>query len=159
MNLDHHQLEGASRSMRRRNFLLGVVAIVAFSGMLGLDVGVTRADSNPVVVIDGVGQFEVLSYSWGSSSGASQAGPISKVHDLSFTKYVDSISPTLSAAVAGGQVFTTASITVMGKNGKLVRYEMTAVFISTYSLGSGTPNGNVTENVTLSFASLKAVHR
>jgi type VI protein secretion system component Hcp len=159
MNLDHHQSERASRSMRRRNFVLGVVAIVAFTGMLGVDVGVARADSNPVVVIDGVGQFEVLSYSWGSSSGTSQAGPISKVHDLSFTKYVDSFSPALSSAVAGGQVFTTGSITVMGKNGKPVRYEMTAVLVSAYSLGSGTPNGNVTENVTLTFASVKAAHR
>ena len=113
---------------------------------------------NPVVVIDGVGQFEVLSYSWGS--GTSQAGtPNSKVHDLSFTKYVDSISPALSAAVASGQDFATASITVSGKNGKLVRYEMTAVIISAYSVGSGTPTGNVTENVSLSFVSVKAVHR
>ena len=159
MNPDHHQSEVASRSTPRRNFLLGVVALVAFSGVLGLDVGVTRADLSSVVVIEGVGQFEVLSYSWGSSAGTSQAGPISKVHDLSFTKYVDSFSPALSTAVASGQVFTTGSITVMGKNVKLVRYEMTAVFVSAYSLGSGTPNGNVTENVTLSFASVKAVHR
>jgi type VI protein secretion system component Hcp len=161
MNLDHHESEGAPRSMRRRNFLLGVVAVVAFGGMLGLDVGVARADSNPLVVIDGVGQFEVLSYSWGSTSSAiSQSGaPNSKVHDLSFTKYVDSISPTLSAAAASGQVFATASITVVGKNGKLVRYEMTAAFVSAYSVGSGTPTGNVTENVTLTFANVKAAHR
>ena len=161
MNLDDHQSEGASRSMRRRNFLVGVVAVVAFGGMLGLDVGVARADSNPVVVIDGVGQFEVVSYSWGStSSGTSQAGtPNSKVHDLSFTKYVDSISPALSTAAASGQVFATASITVVGKNGKVIRYEMTAVFVSAYSVGSGTPTGNVTENVSLRFVSVKAVHR
>jgi type VI protein secretion system component Hcp len=65
----------------------------------------------------------------------------------------------LSAAAASGQVFATASITVVGKNGKLVRYEMTAAFVSAYSVGSGTPTGNVTENVTLTFASVKAAHR
>ena len=160
MNFDHHESGGASRSMRRRNFLLGVVAVATFGGMLGLDVGVARADSNPLVVIDGVGQFEVVSYSWGSTSGISQSGaPNSKVHDLSFTKYVDSFSPALSAAVASGQAFATASITVLGKNGKVVRYEMTAVFVSAYSVGSGTPTGNVTENVSLRFVSVKAVHR
>jgi len=158
MNLDHHQTEGAPRSMRRRNFLLGVVAVVALTGVLGLDVGVARADANPVVVIDGVGQFEVLSYSWGS--GTSPAGtPNSKVHDLSFTKYVDSFSPALSSAVASGQVFATASISVVGKNGKVVRYEMTTVLITAYSVGSGTPTGDVTENVSLTFVSVKAVHR
>ena len=85
--------------------------------------------------------------------------PNSKVHDLSFTRYVDSLSPALSAAAASGQVFATASITVLGKNGKVVRYEMTAVFVSAYSIGSGTPTGNVTENVSLTFVSVKAVHR
>jgi hypothetical protein len=157
MDLDHHQSERASRSMRRRNFLLGVVAVVTFGGLLGLDVGAARADSIPFVVIDGVGQFEVLSYSWGA--GTSPAGtPNSKVHDLSFTKYLDAISPALSAAVENGQFFTTASITVVGKNGKVVRYEMTNVFVSAYSVGSGTPTGNVTENVSLTFVSVKAVH-
>jgi type VI protein secretion system component Hcp len=161
MNLDHHQSDGASRSVPRRNFLLGLVAVVAFGGMLGVDVGVARADSNPVVVIDGVGQFEIVSYSWGSTSaGTSQTGaPNSKVHDLSFTKYVDSFSAALSTAAVSGQVFTTGSITVVGKNGKAVRYEMTAVLVSAYSVGSGTPTGNVTENVSLTFASVKAVHR
>ena len=157
MDLDH-QSERASRSMRRRNFLLGVVAIVTFGGLLGLDVGAARAASNPLVVIDGVGQFEVLSYSWGT--GTSQAGtPTSKVHDLSFTKYVDAFSPALIAAVAGGKPFATASITVVGKNGKAVRYEMTNVLVSAYSVGSGTPTGDVTENVSLRFVSVKAVHR
>jgi type VI protein secretion system component Hcp len=160
MNLDHHQSEGAPPKMRRRNFLLGVVAVVAFGGMLGLDVGVARAASNPVVVIDGVGQFEVLSYSWGSTSSGLQSGtPNSKVHELSFTRYLDGLSPALSTAAASGEVFTTASITVVGKNGKPVRYEMTAAFVSAYSLGSGTPTGDVTENVTLTFASVKAVRR
>jgi type VI protein secretion system component Hcp len=63
----------------------------------------------------------------------------------------------LSTAAASGQVFSSASITVAGKNGKLVRYEMTNVFVSAYSLGSGTPTA--TENVSLRFASVKAVHR
>jgi type VI protein secretion system component Hcp len=159
MNLDHHESEGASRGSRRRHLLLCVVAVLATGGVLGLELDYARAESNPVVVIDGLGQFEVLSYSWGSSSsGAAQSGaPSSKVQDLSFTKNVDGVSSALSTAAASGQVFSSASITVAGKNGKLVRYEMTNVFVSAYSLGSGTPTA--TENVSLRFASVKAVHR
>ena len=160
MNVDHHESESSSRGTRRRGFLLGLVALFAIGGVLRLDVGTAQAASDPVVSIDGLGTFSVLSYSWGSTNtGSGQSGPISKVHDLSFVKVLDTFSPALSAAVASGQEFATASITVDGKNGKPIRYEMTGVFITSVTVGSSTPTGDVTENVSLHFASVKTAHR
>jgi type VI protein secretion system component Hcp len=160
MNVDQHEPVSSSRGTRRRGFLLGLVALFAIGGVVGLDLDTAHAASNPVVSIDGLGSFEVLSYSWGSAStGSGQSGPNSKVHDLSFVKVVDGFSPALFSAVVNGQQFSTASITVAGKNGKPVRYEMTDVLITSITVGSATPTGDLTENVSLQFASVKAAHR
>jgi len=159
MNVDHHVSESAKRGTRRRSVLAGVLAVAAVVSMLGVGVDSAQAASNPSVTIDGLGTFSVLSYSWGSTSGSGQSGPNSKVRDLSFVKLVDGLSPALSSAVASGQTFATASITIDSKNGKPTRYEMTSVLITAVSVGSSTPTGDVTENVSLHFTSVKAVHR
>jgi type VI protein secretion system component Hcp len=141
--------------LRRRQVLVGVAALV---GLIGLDGGVARALANPTMAIDSIGSFEILSYSWQSSSGSTQ-GVVkeSKADGISFTKEVDEFSTALSSAVASGTSFASASLTVTGKNGKPIRYEMTDVLITSYLSNAGTPTP--TETITLQFSSLKVVRR
>ena len=142
----------------RRGFLRGAAAVLAVGGVVAANVGVAQAaPAGPIVgEIIGIGRFVVLSYSWGSSTGGAtqQGGPTKKVDEVTFVKEIDGLSTALITAVASGDHFATASITVPGKNGKSVRYEMTDVLASGYSVDQGT-----TERVTLSFASAKTVRR
>jgi type VI protein secretion system component Hcp len=133
------------KAVGRRDVLLGIAGLVAAGVLVDLDVA--RAASNGVVAIDGIGQFDIISYSWGSGSVNS------KTRDLSFVKDLDAYSSELATAAASGQVFAAASLTVAGKNGKSVRYDMTDVLVSSYSVSG------VTESVTLHFASLKTARR
>ena len=139
----------------RREVLVGVGAAIALAG---LDVGVAQAEANPVVAIDAIGSFEILSYSWLSSAKSTQGGvSASKAGGVAFVKYIDQVSPALNTAAAAGTTFAAATLTVTAKNGKPVRYEMTEVFVASYVAGAGTPTP--TESVSLRFIDLKVVRR
>ncbi|HTV42650.1 MAG TPA: type VI secretion system tube protein Hcp [Candidatus Sulfotelmatobacter sp.] len=107
------------------------------------------------------GEIDVLAWSWGvSNSGSTHVGGGGgsgkcNVQDLSFTKYVDSGSPSLLLACCNGQHYPSALLTVR-KAGKTpleyIKITMTEVMVTSVSTGGSGGEDRLTENVTLNFS-------
>src|ERR1700752_1552911 len=91
------------------------------------------------------GEIDVLAWSWGMSNsgtahvgGGAGAGKVN-VQDLSFTKYVDSASPTLVLAFGGGTPYDEAPLTVRKAGGdnpvEYIKLKRQEVFVSSVSTG------------------------
>ena len=110
------------------------------------------------------GEVDVLSWSWGmTQSGTTHTGTgggAGKVHvnDLSFTKWVDSATPTLQLACCAGKHYKEAKLTVRKAGEKPLEYlkiTMKDVIISSLSDGGAGGEDRLTESVTLNFAEFK----
>jgi type VI secretion system secreted protein Hcp len=119
--------------------------------------------SSIVGAIGELGQFEVLSFSWGASNstsigtagGGAGAGKVS-IQDLSLTRLTDSLTPVLFSALASGRVFDTASITTSDKKGNPVfNLAMEGVVLNSLSFGDSDEASPLTENISLQFAKVK----
>ena len=117
------------------------------------------------------GQIEVAGFSWGAyNSGSFQTGGgggagKANVQDLAITKYFDSSSPKLFAAVLTGQHLKNAALhvvqsTVDGSKLELMTLELNEVMISSAQLGAIAvdPGTRMQESITITFASLKLTH-
>ena len=106
-------------------------------------------------------EIDVLSWSWGMSNagsahagGGAGAGKVN-VQDLTFTKWVDKATPTLSLACCSGKHFKDATLVVRKAGEKPVEYlkiKMDTVFISSISTGGSGGEDRLSENVTLNFS-------
>jgi type VI secretion system secreted protein Hcp len=104
--------------------------------------------------------IEVMSWSWGlTQSGTTHAGQGSgagkvNVHDLSFTKYVDTSSPVLLQHCCKGKHFSKATLTMRKAGSTPLVYlviELKNVLISSVSLATAASDDRQTEVVTLNF--------
>ena len=106
-------------------------------------------------------EIDVLAWSWGLSNsgsahtgGGAGAGKVN-VQDLSFTKYVDSASPSLYLTCSNGKHWDSAFLTVRKAGETPVEYikiKMEEVLVTSVSTGGSGGEDRLTENVTLNFA-------
>ena len=108
-------------------------------------------------------EIDVLSWSWGvSNSGSAHNGSgagagKANVHDLTFTKWVDSATPKLTLACCSGKHFKDATLVIRKAGDKPVEYvkiKMETVLVALVSTGGSGGEDRLTENVTLNFAKL-----
>jgi type VI secretion system secreted protein Hcp len=106
-------------------------------------------------------EIDVLSCSWGiSNSGSAHNGSgagagKANVHDLTFTKWVDTATPKLALACCSGKHFKDATLVIRKAGEKPVEYvkiKMETVFISSVSTGGSGGEDRLTENITLNFS-------
>ena len=89
-------------------------------------------------------EIDVLHWSWGMNNSGSAhngsgagAGKVN-VHDLTFTKWVDTATPTLALACCSGQHFKDATLVIRKAGDKPVEYvkiKMETVMITSVSTG------------------------
>ena len=144
----------------RREVLLGAGGLAAVAAMGGS--AARRGDFPQVMwvgMIEGIGTFEVLSFSWGSSNihsrsvGAGGGSGKVDIQDLSLTKSTDSTSPKLFLATATGRHFTRATLTMTGRR-LTMAYEMHDVIVSSFIIGGRSGPDSPIETVTLNFGSV-----
>lgn len=110
-----------------------------------------------------VNEIDVLSWSWGLTQSASShvgsgAGSgTADVRDLTFTKYMDTSTPTLIYECFKGKDQATAVLTCLKVGGdepvEFMKITMSGtVFISSVSTGDVGPNDRMTETVSLNFS-------
>jgi type VI secretion system secreted protein Hcp len=107
------------------------------------------------------GDIDVLSWSWGLNQtagghegGGSGAGKV-HVHDLAFTKYVDSASPAIAQACCLGTHIPKCILLVRKAGGKQQKYlEVTLeqVLVTSVSVGGSGGQDKITESVSLNFS-------
>jgi type VI secretion system secreted protein Hcp len=106
------------------------------------------------------GDIDILAWSWGmSQSGSTHSGGgggagKANFQDLSFTKYMDSASNALMAALAKGSHLAKCELMVRkageGQN-KYIFITMEEVMVTSLSTGGSGGEDRLTENVTLNF--------
>ena len=106
-------------------------------------------------------EIQVLSWSWGmSQSGTTHTGPGGgagkvNVHDLTFTKYVDTATPNLIKYCCSGKHFVQALLTIRKAGDNPLEYlkiKVSDLLISSLSTGGTGSEDRITESVTLNFA-------
>ena len=106
-------------------------------------------------------EIYVLSWSWGmNNSGSAHNGSgagagKANVHDLTFTKWVDTATPTLALACCSGKHFKDATLIIRKAGDKPVEHvkiKMETVMITSVSTGGSGGEDRLQESVTLNFA-------
>jgi len=109
-------------------------------------------------------EIQVLAWSWGmSQSGTTHMGPgggsgKASFQDLSFTHFIDKVSPNLMLACANGKHFSEALLTVRKAGEKPLEYlkiTMTDLIVTSCTTGGSGGEDRLTENVSLNFAKFK----
>jgi len=109
-------------------------------------------------------EIQLLAWSWGmSQSGTTHVGTGAgsgkvNVQDLSFTHYIDKVSPNLMLACANGKHFSEALLTVRKAGEKPLEYlkiTMTDLIVTSVTTGGSSGESQLTENVSLNFAKFK----
>lgn len=111
------------------------------------------------------GAIELAHWAWGMtqsgsthSNTGSGTGKVS-VADLSFTKAVDSTSPTLAQSCCNGMAFETATLTMCKAGGSaplpFLILTLTNVLISSVQLASSATDEQQMETITLNFGQFK----
>lgn len=107
-------------------------------------------------------EIDVLAWSFGASQsgtkragGGGRAGKV-KIQDLSITKYIDSATPPLMRAVATGERYKQATLTLRraGTHDKQAEYfviTMDQVLVTNVSVGGSAGEDRPTEDITLNF--------
>lgn len=101
-------------------------------------------------------EIDVLAWSWGVSN-INLKTPRPCIQDLSFTKYYDSASPSLTMNAVTGVIAPTAVLTVRKPGAMPLEYivlTMTNVSVTSVSTGGSGGEDRLTENVTLHFATM-----
>lgn len=120
----------------------------------------SRGQSGITANFEDVGEFNVLSFSWGFSNPVSQGGGIgtgsAKSADFVIVKLVDASSASLQRVVATGQRLQGAVITGMaidaGAGGTTpYLYKLENVRVTSYSISGSSNDGLPTESVTFVF--------
>jgi len=106
-------------------------------------------------------QIDVLHWSWGMNNSGSAhngsgagAGKVN-VHDLTFTKWVDTATPALALACCSGKHFKDATLIIRKAGDKPLEYikiKMETVMITSVSTGGSGGQDRLQENVALNFA-------
>ncbi len=115
-------------------------------------------------------ETDVLAYSWGASnSGSTQSGGgggvgKANIQDLSFTKFVDGISPLLFIACVSGHHYDNVVLkgTRRDKGNGLqeqLTMKLSNVIVSSISMGGPAGGARQTENITLNFARVELTVR
>ncbi len=165
-DLKHLGRFATSMVANRRDVLrtaAGLAAAAVFGGAIadrGRAAVAAGTDGRSTVEINGLGQFDVLSFSYTISGSTRVGGGMGSgkvnIEDLMFTKVIDAFSDDLFLAAATGERFRRAGLTVADATGTVtLTAEMKQVLVSAVILdGSGT--GTLpTESVTLTFANGK----
>lgn len=113
------------------------------------------------------GEIQVLAWSWGMSQsgtthmgGGGGAGKVN-VQDISFTKYIDSSTPTLFQNCANGKHMKLGTLVVRKAGEHPLEYlkiKMTEILITSISTGGSGGEDRLTENVTLNFAKFELAY-
>ena len=118
--------------------------------------GETQDDSyNKEGGIDVLAWSEGLSQSGTTHTGAGGGAGISRVQDLSITKYMDSSSPALRLLVANGRRIETATLVVRKAGGNQFEYfriDLKNIIVTSVSAGGSGGEDRLTENVSLNFS-------
>jgi type VI secretion system secreted protein Hcp len=141
----------------RRDLLKGAAGIAAGAAAISaLSGGPLAAAATPgmSMTLDGIGNFQVLAWSWGASNaitvgGGGSAGKAS-IQDLSVTRYTDPLSPLLLERLVTGAHVATGRLDVATKD-QIETFELGDIFVTTLTTG-GSAEGPQTENVTVAFA-------
>ena len=106
-------------------------------------------------------QIDVLHWSWGMNNAGSAhngsgagAGKVN-VHDLTFTKWVDTATPALALACCSGKHFKDATLIIRKAGDKPLEYikiKMETVMITSVATGGSGGQDRLQENVALNFA-------
>jgi type VI secretion system secreted protein Hcp len=109
---------------------------------------------------------DVLAWSWGiSNSGTTHQGGgtgagQANFQDLSYTSYIDASTTPFMKAVATGQHFTTAQLSVRGSTSvEFLKITMSEVLVTSLSTGGSGGEDRLTQNVTLNFAKVKVEYQ
>jgi type VI secretion system secreted protein Hcp len=114
------------------------------------------------------GEIDVLAWSWGmSNSGSAQQGGGAgsgkvNVQDISFTKYIDKVTPDLMLAACNGKHFPEAKLIVRKAGETPLEYitiTLEDLIITSVSTGGSGGEDRLTENVTLNFARVKLAYK
>lgn len=148
----------------RRDLLKGAAGIAAgaaaYSVLPAGSVAAAPTKDEMALAVEGVGTFPVLSFNWGATStanigsvsGGGGAGKAS-FSELTVEKDVDVFSPELFRLVATGRHAPTASLTIVQKNGLLVRYDLSFV-IATSITTTSRDDGTLRDEVGLAFGAI-----
>jgi len=102
------------------------------------------------------GEIDVLAYSWAASKSLK---PICvNTQDFAFTHYVDKASPKFLTYLGTGQAISKATLFVRKAGETPVEYivlELTNAIVTSLSNGGSGGEDRLTENVTLSFTTMK----
>ena len=105
-------------------------------------------------------EIEVLAWSWGATqsgvteTGAGRGGGKANIHDLYFTKYIDSSTHSLMQKIFTGDDIATGTLVVRTAGAEPFEYLkiiMTSIRVKSLSTGGSTDDDRLAENVSLSF--------
>lgn len=115
-------------------------------------------------------EIELMSWSWGAtqsgstqSIGGSTAGKVN-VHDLTFTKLVDSSTPNIVKAVHAGTSYPLATLVCQKAAGAgkppvpYLKIKLKNVLCSSYSTGGAGGSNETTETVSLNFGAVELTY-
>ena len=106
-------------------------------------------------------EIEVLAWSWGASQSGTTAidaggdGGKACIHDLYFTKYIDSATHSLMQKIFSGDQIFTGTLVVRTTGEKPLEYliiTMTNISVKSLSTGGSISDDRLTENVALRFS-------
>jgi len=116
------------------------------------------------------GQLELTSFSWGLSneknvhSGSTTGSSTTHIYNISCTKVVDTASPTLMQACANGEKIATGVLTIAAAGagaapqGSLV-FNLTEVYISSYTTSASGTATDLAENFSVHFAAVNLTYQ
>lgn len=109
-------------------------------------------------------EIEVLAWSWGATQGgttamgAGSAGGKANIHDMYFTKYIDSSTHSLMQKIFSGEDIATGTLVVRTAGARPLEYlkiTMTDIRVKSLSTGGSTGDDRLSENVSLGFRTVK----
>ena len=145
----------------RRELLKGAAGIAAGAAAISvLGGGSIAAAATPgmSMTLDGIGNFQVLAWSWGASNaiaiGAGGGGSTGRasIQDLSVTKYTDPLTPLLLRQLVTGAHVATGRLEVATKD-QIETLQLDGIFfVTSLSTGGSAGEDRQTENVTVAFS-------
>jgi type VI protein secretion system component Hcp len=153
--------QNEATGLNRRTMLKGAAGLGAATAVAS--VLTTSYTASAAVNIGGfikeIGNFEVLSVSWGaaahrSSTGSGRTRGRPELQDLFLTKVTDGTSVGFVEAVFVGRSFSEASITISPNDevSPSISFDLENVTVSSYSGGGS--GGELTDNISLAYEKL-----
>lgn len=107
------------------------------------------------------GEIDVIAWSWGATRCGITPGDTSGIdgkaclHDLYFSKYIDSATHSLMQRIFSGDHIATGTLVIRSAGAKPLEYltiTMARIRVKSLSTGGSTSDDRLTENVALSFS-------